>query len=135
MQKLDDEINTSMARWHAVSPKLFADLAKVAGYAPPKPLLKRFESLHVRLFDETTSNLDHLRHCRPGRVDWLQRFRSGLLDNVQEGAYSCCYHLSRIEFIESAMLQIADSYLAALGPSPSSSCVAGGNSRALNFEY
>lgn len=135
MRELDEEIEKTMARWHLVSPRLFADLEKVAGYQAPKSLLDSFSSLQSMLFDEHTSSLNHLRHPRPGGPDWLQRYRSGMLDNVQEGIYACCYHLSRIEDIESAMLQIAKSYLSALGPTPTGSCVAGGNSRALNFEY
>lgn len=114
---------------------MFAELERVAGYEPPGSLSADFAKLHQQVVGKEVPALAHLSDPPPGRPDWLTRFRSAILDSLQEGLYAASYHLSLVERIETAMLRIAEAHLPSLGPSPVSSTIAGGNSRALNFEY
>jgi len=113
---------------------MFAELERVAGYVPPDDLSADFAKIQKEVFGEAPA-LTHLSNPRPGRPDWLTRFRSAILDSLQEGLYAASYHLSRVESIETAMLRIAETHLPSLGLSTVSSTIAGGNSRVLNFEY
>jgi hypothetical protein len=114
---------------------MFKELERVAGYVPPTELSEPFSTLQQRLAHGLPDCLTHLHSHRSERVDWLRRFRSSVLGSLQEGVYASSYHLSRIQSIESEMLQIAEQFLPQLGKPVTSSGMGGGNSRALNFEY
>ena len=97
---------------------MFAELERVAGYSPPEALTLAFSRLHKFLLETEPVCLVHLGHARASRVDWLKRFRSALLDSLQEGLYATSYHLSRLEEIESSMVRIAAAYVPQLGVPP-----------------
>lgn len=128
-------VKSPAERWEAAIPQLFSELNLIAGFNPPKAIRDRFTLLHTILFSESHPCLAHLEQSDANAPNWLHRFRSGLLDSVQEGVIACCYHLSRIESVESRMLELAESHLAAIGPLSTSRCAGGGNTRVLNFEY
>ena len=118
-----------------VARPMFNELERVAGYVPPTELSEPFSTLQQRLAEGLPGCLAHLQRLGSERVDWLHRFRSGVLGSLQEGVYASSYHLSRIQSMESQMLQIAKQFLPLLGKPVTSSGLGGGNSRALNFEY
>lgn len=135
MSHSEEEINQDMARSFEVARPMFLELERVAGYSPPKELVLPFSRLHKVLLENEPRCLVHLRQSEPGRVDWIKRLRSAILNSLQEGLCATSYHLSKIEAMELDMLHIAETYVPKLGVSPTSSAMAGGNSRGLNFEY
>ncbi len=131
----DEQVQQEMLAKIERARPMFAELGRVAGYVPPDSLSADFAKLHREVVGNAVPALAHLSNPRPGGPDWLTRFRAAVLDSLQEGLYGASYHLSRVESIETAMLHIAEAHLPLLGPSLAGSSIAGGNSRALNFEY
>ena len=115
---------------------MIAELESIAGHLPPNELVDPFKLLHKHLLESVPSALSHLSPSRPSGPDWLSRFRSAVLDSLQEGVYAAHYHLACVERMESEMLGVAAKYASSLGlPARSALGVGHGNTRALTYEY
>ncbi|MBI1923275.1 hypothetical protein HYR99_03390 [Candidatus Poribacteria bacterium] len=108
---------------------------KAASFELPEPTKKKFLSVHSLI--TTTPQLATLSRLTiegGSRKDWLKRFTSAVLDDVQEGLAASYYHLANIEHIEQEVISAALSTLAHLEQKIGTT-VGGGNTRKLNFEY
>lgn len=108
---------------------------KVAGFEFPEYTNRKF--LHVHSLITATPQLATLSRLTVeggSRKDWLKRFTSAVLGDVQEGLAASYYHLANIEYIEQGVISAALSTLAPLELKVGTT-VAIGNTRKINFEY
>lgn len=112
------------------------ELSSVVRYAPPKEIVNYFVSLQSQLFVVDLSVLQHLAPTPAKPKDWLHRFRSGLLDSVQEGILASHYHLWCVENLERDILAVASKYATTVVLKAGATLGVGhGNTRALTYEY
>lgn len=120
--------------WHIRLAEMFAEISAVAGFSPPRAMTDGFFALHKDLIETIPVGLAHLNPKNADAPDWLARLRHAVLTSVQEGLYASQYHLTRVESIEDAVVEIAKRHAPSLDMPPGSGA-GGGNSRALNCEY
>lgn len=108
---------------------------KAASFELPESTKKKFLSIHSSITaTPQLATLSRLTVEGGSRKDWLKRFTSAVLDDVQEGLAASYYHLANIEHIEQEVISAALSTLAHLEQKIGTT-LGGGNTRKLNFEY
>ncbi len=112
-------------------------VSAVAGFDLPEEVAAQFRAIHSDLTQEPRSPaLDRLLPTDAGKPDWLARLTNKILGDVQEGIAACHYHLENLSRLECALAAAAEAARPLLAKNRlNRTVVAGGNTRALNFEY
>ena len=119
----------------ARSRPLFAAMERIAGFELPETAKNKFLAFHSAV--TRTPRLPILLRLTiegGSRRDWLQPFINTALGHVQEGLAASYYHIANVESIEREIINLASTALEEL-QIPTYSCVGGGNTRRLDFEY
>lgn len=117
-----------------LSPVL-ARVTELAGFDLPTEVERRFLAIWASLkADPKPPSLARLTVGGGARRDWYMPLVGFILGDVQEGIACCYYHLSRIEEIE-RQISALSKLLPEVRDILSNVGTAGGNTRALDFEY
>src|SRR5438093_1451181 len=114
--------------------ELFAAMERIAGFELPETAKNKFQAFYAAV--TRTPRLPVLVRLTiegGSRLDWLQPFINAV-GHVQEGLAASYYHIANVDSIEREIINLASAALREL-KIPTYSCVGGGNTRRLDFEY